>query len=574
MPICLQPYNHSCMANNFEMIEHCYFCFYTGQNRSITASNVQTRQNNSSSVSAFHEITGTISKTSTALSSEKTSSFQFMMSTTNPLNKTNFQYSTSALLQPTSSKLPSTPSSTVRNIRAAFSSYSHSPTKSSEMFVSSTSVVNSFVFATSSNFSFPTTLFMSSTFHKVSNSSSTDSLTSSSRRSNSVAATSSINSSTAELTNTTSHFSLPPTMFSTYQGVHSSSTHLLSSPMEGNATLTIHSSTLISSSPPRSSSFSSSTLFTSTLTPFSTSMVVTKTIGNTTITSSRESSADHLSSFTKEIPSTSSVSAMFSTSQGILSSSTNLLSSPMEGNSTLTIHSSTLIASHSPRSSSITFVRPTPSEKQTLPTKSSEANISSSTITKMAPSSAANVLNYIFLKFDGKLIVSPKSSYKAEYISFKKLAGSIESILDKALQQVNGYIYSKILIITPRDDESKFVCTFKVFLTKPSSETAATLQEKINKYNETNGFGEFTLHSVETSDASNQPSTEERLYTWAIIVIAALGVLCLLSSAAFIYAQVCRFVTLHHSSEFHNHSKKNSELNISFLTVLTSNILI
>ena len=554
------------------MIEHCYFCFYTGQNRSITASNVKTRQNNSSSVSAFHEITGTISKTSTALSSGKTSSFQLMMSTTNPLNKTNFQYSTSALLQPTSSKLPSTPSSTVRNIHAAFSSYSHSPTKSSEMFVSSTSVVNSFVFATSSNFSFPTTSFMSSTFHKVSNSSSTDSLTS--RRSNSVAATSSINSSTAELSNTTSHFSLPPAMFSTYQSVHSSSTHLLSSPMEGNATLTIHSSTLISSSPPRSSSFSSSTLFTSTLTPFSTSMVVTKTIGNTTITSSRELSADHLSYFTKEIPSTSSVSAMFSTSQGVLSSSTNLLSSPMEGNSTLTIHSSTLIASHSPRSSSITFVRPTPSEKQTLPTKSSEANISSSTITKMAPSSAANVLNYIFLKFDGKLIVSPKSSYKAEYISFKKLAGSIESILDKALQQVNGYIYSKILIITRRDDESKFVCTFKVFLTKPSSETAATLQEKINKYNETNGFGEFTLHSVETSDASNQPSTEERLYTWAIIVIAALGVLCLLSSAAFIYAQVCRFVTLHHSSEFHNHSKKNSELNIFFLTVLTSNILI
>jgi hypothetical protein len=265
---------------------------------------------------------------------------------------------------------------------------------------------------------------------------------------------------------------------------------------------------------------------------------------------------------------------MFSTSQGVLSSSTNLLSSPMEANSTLTIHSSTLIASHSPRSSSITFVRPTPSEKQTLPTKSSEAKISSSTITKMAPSSAANVLNYIFLKFDGKLIVSPQSSYKAEYISFKKLAGSIESILDKALQQVNGYIYSKILIITRRDDESKFVCTFKVFLTKPSSETAATLQEKINKYNETNGFGEFTLHSVETSDASNQPSTEERLHTWAIIVIAALGVLCLLFLAAFIYAQVCRFVTLHHSSEFHNHSKKNSELNIFFLTVLTSNILI
>ncbi|CAB4006347.1 Hypothetical predicted protein [Paramuricea clavata] len=308
--------------------------------------------------------------------------------------------------------------------------------------------------------------------------------------------------------------------------------------MEGNVTLTIHSSTLISSSPPRSSSFSSSTLFPSTLTLFSTSMVVTKTIGNTTITpSSRELSADHLSSFTKEIPSTSSVSAMFSTSQGVLSSSTNLLSSPMEGNSNLTIHSSTLIASPSPRSSSMTFVRPTPSQKQTLPTKSSEAKISSSTITKMAPSSAANVLNYIFLTFDGKLIVSPKSSYKAEDINFKELAGSIESILDKALQQVNEYIYSKILIIKPRDDESKFVCTFKVFLTKPSSETAATLQEKINKYNETNGFGEFTLHSVETSDASNQPCTEERLYMWAIIVIAALGVLCLLFLAAFIYAQ-------------------------------------
>ena len=91
---------------------------------------------------------------------------------------------------------------------------------------------------------------------------------------------------------------------------------------------------------------------------------------------------------------------------------------------------------------------------------------------------------------------------------------------------------------------------FKLFIRQPSTETAATLHETIKKYNETNGFGEFMLLSVETDPiASKKPSTEaptqEKLYLWAYIVIGALGVFCLLFLVAFIFTWVCSFLTLY-----------------------------
>ena len=78
---------------------------------------------------------------------------------------------------------------------------------------------------------------------------------------------------------------------------------------------------------------------------------------------------------------------------------------------------------------------------------------------------------------------------------------------------------------------------FQVFIRKPSNETADSLREKIHKYNESAGFGDFFLHSVETS-AYSSSCTEEKIYLWVIIVIAVLGVLCLLLLAALILIKV------------------------------------
>ena len=112
---------------------------------------------------------------------------------------------------------------------------------------------------------------------------------------------------------------------------------------------------------------------------------------------------------------------------------------------------------------------------------------------------------------DGKLVVLPKSLSNEYSNNLKKLAGSIENILNEALKVVNGYFYSKVLLITAQENQSKFDCTFKIFIRQPSSETTSTALERIKEYNN-NGFGQFTLDSVKTSVSGNKLSTKERLY--------------------------------------------------------------
>ena len=170
--------------------------------------------------------------------------------------------------------------------------------------------------------------------------------------------------------------------------------------------------------------------------------------------------------------------------------------------------------------------------------KSSELKKTVSSTTKKTASSSSSKMSEKILEFDGKLVVTPLSNENNNHL--KKLAASIENMLDMALKAVNGYFYSKVLLITKRENQSKFECTFKLFMRQPSSETAFTLLERIKEYNQTNGFGQFTLNLVETSvpcNKLNKLSTEDRLYLWAIIVIAALGVLCLVFFVAFVYAR-------------------------------------
>ena len=168
--------------------------------------------------------------------------------------------------------------------------------------------------------------------------------------------------------------------------------------------------------------------------------------------------------------------------------------------------------------------------------------------TKEAAVSSASVINNIFIQFDGKLVLSPKSSFKKKH-NLKIFADSIESVLDTALNQANGFLYSKVLVIT-QSNEDKYDCMFQIIMRKSTLETAATLQGKINEFNQTNGFGHFILHSVETRDlSSHDSSAETSLYLWAIIVIAALGVLCFLLLVAFICTQVCSLFNCSYSNK-------------------------
>ena len=196
------------------------------------------------------------------------------------------------------------------------------------------------------------------------------------------------------------------------------------------------------------------------------------------------------------------------------------------------------------KSLKMTTVRPSLSEQFISGTKTSQMK-SHNTLTKIssfntkeAAVSSASVINNIFIQFDGKLVLSPKSSFKKKH-NLKIFADSIENVLDTALNQANGFLYSKVLVIT-QSNEDKYDCMFQIIMRKSTSETAATLQGKINSFNQTNGFGHFMLHSVETKVlSSDDSSAETSLYLWAIIVIAALGVLCFLLLVAFICTQVC-----------------------------------
>jgi hypothetical protein len=292
----------------------------------------------------------------------------------------------------------------------------------------------------------------------------------------------------------------------------------MSSPKTTISTTVISSATLETSSNTlvRPTSLFSSSLNSFTVHTFSTSEVpTTNKPVVTTITSYRESSTISLSSPQQETIVSRSHETTLSP---IISSTPRLLMTSSSNNSSL-------------RSTVITTVRSVQSTPTLRTTKT--------TIKNLAFSSSIEVLQNIFLEFDGKLVVSPKSLSNEYYNNFKKLSGSVESILDEALKEVNGYIYSKVLSINTRENKSKFECFFKLFLRQPSSETASTLLMKIKKYNETEGFGQFTLHSVATSVPYDQSSSKESLYLWAIVVIAVLGALCLVLLAAFVYTRVC-----------------------------------
>ena len=203
------------------------------------------------------------------------------------------------------------------------------------------------------------------------------------------------------------------------------------------------------------------------------------------------------------------------------------------------------------KSLKITTVRPSLSEQFISETKTSQMK-SHNTLTKIssfntkeAAVSSASVINNIFTQFDGKLVLSPKSSFKKKH-NLKIFADSIESVLDTALNQANGFLYSKVLVIT-QSNEDKYNCMFQIIMRKSTLETADTLKEKIIKFNQTDGFGHFMLHSVETS--SHDSSAETSLYLWAIIVIAALGVLCFLLLVAFICTQVCTLFNCSYSNK-------------------------
>ncbi len=488
--------------------------------------------------------------TSTVLSSRKVISPQTsIMNTTILINKNNTIYSTKLTL----SKHQSTPLiwSSTGKMNATFSfpivsstatNFYSSLERSPKIHLSITVVENSSVFSTSSNLSSNTLTFTSSTYYN----------STSLGRDDSVRTVASVYSPTSALSYVTLHVSTGPVIHSTSQVLPdpSSSIDLLPSPSTSAilASLTFGKSTtpfsLVSSSrssfessiatfPSRRSSLSSTTLITGTFTSFSASMVVqTKSGGISTITSSHESFTPQKMSFS-------------STPLPVRKSSLNFTSSSM--------FLKTSSMNISPKSLQTTIVRPTPSQKSTLTLNASGMSKTSSTTISsrgVVPSSSTNEPIIIFLEFNGKLVVSPNSSSNDDYYNFKKLAGTIESILDEALKSVNGYIYSKVLTITPRDNKSKFDCIFKLFIRQPSTETAATLHEKIKKYNETNGFGEFMLLSVETGPiASKKPpieaSTQEKLYLWAYIVIGALGVFCLLFLVAFIFTWVCSFLTLY-----------------------------
>ena len=240
---------------------------------------------------------------------------------------------------------------------------------------------------------------------------------------------------------------------------------------------------------------------------------------------------------------------------GLKSSTANIsVASSQSSFQTPSLKLSILSQSKILKSLKIITVRPSLSEQFISRTKTSQMK-SHNTLTKIssfntkeAAVSSASVINNIFIQFDGKLVLSPKSSFKKKH-NLKIFADSIESVLDTALNQANGFLYSKVLVIT-QSNEDKYDCMFQIIMRKSTLETAATLQEKINTFNQTNGFGHFMLHSVETRVlSSHDSSAETSLYLWAIIVIVALGVLCFLLLVAFICTQVCSLFNCFYSNK-------------------------
>ena len=190
----------------------------------------------------------------------------------------------------------------------------------------------------------------------------------------------------------------------------------------------------------------------------------------------------------------------------------------------------------------ITTVRPSPSVQLTLHSRASQIESRntltkpSTSSTKVEPLSSMIRTNTIFIQFDGKLVVVPMLSQDEH--NLKRFADSIESVLDDALNQAVGYVYSKVLVIT-RISEDKYDCRFQILIRKPSTENAATLQKLINTFNKTSGFGRFMLYSTKISHPIICESSTTSLYLWAIIVIAVLGVVCFLLLVAIIYTRVC-----------------------------------
>ena len=366
---------------------------------------------------------------------------------------------------------------------------------------------------TTSNFNVPTTLLTSSTQPLQINSSLTY-VKKTLRQDYSTSALSSTRRSTRVSSNI-SHFSTTLVMSKTQTA---SAGLLITASREPNssiATSTFHLSTGQSYSFSISSALSSQSsvsLFSTTFLPEA------KQTGTTAITYSLVSSSAN-------IPATSSPVPLHPSSQSLS------LKSPVSSlNDTLTsiIKTST--------------VRPSPSVQLTLHSRTSQIESRntltkpSSFSTKVEPLSSMIRTNSIFIQFDGKLVVVPMLSQDEH--NLKRFADSIESILDDALNQAVGYVYSKVLVIT-RISEDKYDCRFQILIRKPSTENAMTLQKLINTFNKTSGFGRFMLYSTKVSHPIISESPTPSLYLWAIIVIAVLGVICVLLLVAIIYTRVC-----------------------------------
>lgn len=148
---------------------------------------------------------------------------------------------------------------------------------------------------------------------------------------------------------------------------------------------------------------------------------------------------------------------------------------------------------------------------------------------------SASALIPTILEFDGKLTISIKDSLKFIY-DLKKVSKSLEDILDDAFRVVQGYLYSKVLQITKKR-QGGFECPFKVFVKEPSNLNSRSLKEELIKYNNTKGFGQFALESVETITVK-KASDQNKMKLWTIVVIAGLGGLCLLLAIVLLFQQV------------------------------------
>lgn len=508
---------------------------YSGQNNSSASylSNTTTSKD-------VPETTSTLFKTTPLIfSTLEGTSYYVTNTTTHVEGRNSLLLITSILLQSTSSKLHLTSSSSFLsttvsgNLSIASASYVSSskiPSKSSifsstvHLSLSQTktleSPISSYVYSsvfTTTNFSFPATLFTSSISFRVNSSLTHDSTA---LRPNYSTSTLSSMHRTTIVSSRMPHFSTSPVMSTI-------TVSLLTSPRER------HSSVATSTAHVPSRQFSSFGIST-------TLLLLVKSSQSSAVSFSATFPARTKVTMTSS-PKSSTANTSAATSLVLLQSSPQTLSLRL----TISPHSNTL------ESLKITTVKPSLSDQSNLHSKTSQVK-SHNTLTKISSSdtkqpllSSVSVINNILVQFDGKLVVSPKLSFKKEH-DLKIFADSIEGVLNEALNEVNGFVYSKVLVIT-QNNEDMYDCLFQIVMRKPSSETGATLQERISKFNETNGFGQFMLHFVETRiSASHDSSPKASLYLWAIIVIAALGVICFLLLVAFIYTRVCNLINCFH----------------------------